>query len=142
MTEETQQDANELTARVPMNPADPAGATGPVMGNPLLRLPGLIFIGLYMLALSAVVTVRVVTHQANPVFLVLAALFLTASFGLIRLFRWAWALTLGAVFLPMSYCLWLLLHHGMPAEVGAVQIGLNLLLFLYLVRVEVRAALR
>uniref|UniRef100_E6QKT1 Uncharacterized protein n=1 Tax=mine drainage metagenome TaxID=410659 RepID=E6QKT1_9ZZZZ len=139
MTEETRQDADELTARVPINPADPAEG---VKGNPLLRLPGLIFIGLYMLALSAVVTVRVVTHRANPVYLVLAALFLTASFGLMRLFRWAWALTLGAVFLPMSYCLWLLLHHGMPAEVGAIQIGLNLLLFLYLVRVEMRAALR
>lgn len=127
---------DELHAKVPMNPA------GGMQGNPLLRLPGLIFIGLYMLGLSALVTMRVVSHQAHPLYLVIAVLFAVASFGLVRLFRWAWALTLAAVFLPMSYCLWLILHHAMPYEVGIVQIILNLLLFLYLVRPEVRAALR
>ncbi len=127
---------DELHMKIPINPA-----TG-TQGNPLLRLPGLIFIGLYMLGLSALVTVRVVSHQAHPLYLVIAVLFTIASFGLVRMFRWAWALTLAAVFLPMSYCLWLILHHAMPYEVGVVQIILNLLLFLYLVRPEVRAALR
>ena len=127
---------DELHMKIPINPA-----TG-TQGNPLLRLPGLIFIGLYMLGLAALITVRVVAHNAHPLYLVLAALFVIAGFGLVRLFRWAWALTLAAVFLPMSYCLWLILHHGIPFEVGFVQIILNLLLFLYLVRVEVRAALR
>ena len=108
----------------------------------LLQLPGLLFIGLYMVGLSAMVTVRVVAHHAHPRYLVLSVLFLIAGFGLVQLFRWAWSLTLAAVFLPMSYCLWLMLRHAMPYEVGFVQILLNLLLFLYLVRTEVRAALR
>ena len=127
---------DELGARLPIVPNDP------LRGNPLLRLPGLIFIGLYMLGLAALVIVRVATHRAPLLYLVLAALFLVAGFGLTQLFRWAWALTLAAVFLPMSYCLWLVLRHQMPFDVGLVQIILNLLLFLYLVRVEVRSALR
>lgn len=127
---------DELTRKVPLQP-DTSGKS-----NPLLRLPGLFFIGLYMLGLAAMVTSRVATHHAHPLYLVLAVLFLIAGFGLVLLFRWAWSLTLAAVFLPMSYCLWLMLRHAMPYEVGFVQILLNLLLFLYLVRPEVRAALR
>jgi len=66
----------------------------------------------------------------------------TASFGLIRLFRWAWALTLAAVFLLSCYYAWLFSHGQMPGEVALVQIGLNLVLFLYLVRNDVRSRLR
>jgi hypothetical protein len=105
-------------------------------------LPGLICIGLYMLVLAAVVTLGVVGGHYPPLFLLLAAMFVTASFGLIRLFRWAWALTLAAVFLLMSYYLWLWSHGQMPGEVALVQSGLDLLLFLYLVRSDVRSRLR
>ena len=127
---------DELHQKVPLQPANSD------KGNPLLRLPGLLFISLYMLGLSAMVTSRVATHHAHPLYLVLAVLFLIAGFGLALLFRWAWSLTLAAVFLPMSYCLWLMLRHAMPYEVGFVQILLNMLLFRYLVRPEVRAVLR
>ena len=127
---------DELVQKVPLKPVSSD------KGGPLLRLPGLLFISLYMLGLSALVTSRVATHRAHPLYIVLAVLFLIAGFGLVLLFRWAWSLTLAAVFLPMSYCLWLMLRHAMPYEVGFVQILLNLLLFLYLVRPEVRAVLR
>lgn len=129
---------NELTEKVSLD----AVGVDPVTGKkttPLL-LPGIVAIALYMLVLSAVVTFDVIGGRYQPLFLVLAALFVTASFGLLRMFRWAWALTLSAVFLLMSYNLWLFLAQKQPP--GAVQGALNLVFFLYLVRVDVRSRLR
>jgi hypothetical protein len=103
-------------------------------------LPGMIVIGLYMLLLSAMVTLGAVTGRLPKLLLVLAPLFIAASFGLLRLFRWAWALTLSAVFLLMSYNSWLFFAQNRAA--GAAQGVLNLVMFLYLVRVDVRARLR
>ena len=116
----------------------------PAEGKPAqpTLLPGLICIGLYMLVLAAVVTLGVVQGHYPALFLILSGLFIMASFGLIRMFRWAWALTLAAVFLLSCYYAWLFSHGQMPGEVALVQIGLNLVLFLYLVRNDVRARLR
>jgi uncharacterized membrane protein (DUF2068 family) len=130
-------ETDETSAKAPLDP-DSRGAKA----NPLLKLPGLICIGLYMLALGAAVTYRVAIKQVHPVFLVLALFFVIASFGLMRLFRWAWAMTAAAVFLPMSYCFWLLLVKQIPTEVGVGEIFVNIIIFMYLVRVEVRSQLR
>jgi hypothetical protein len=127
---------NELTAKVSLDPAK-VGPDGKI--TPLL-LPGIVAIGLYMLVLAAVVTFDVIGGHYQPLFLIVAALFVTASFGLLRMFRWAWALTLSAVFLLMSYNLWLFVAQKLMP--GAVQGALNLVFFLYLVRVEVRSRLR
>ena len=123
---------HELTAKVSLDVAD--------KGKRVLPLPGLVAIGLYMLVLAAVVTFGVVGGHYPPLFLVLAALFVTASFGLLRMFRWAWALTLSAVFLLMSYNFWLFASQQLAP--AAVQGALNLVFFLYMVRVEVRSRLR
>jgi hypothetical protein len=106
----------------------------------ILQLPGLAAISLYMSILACVVAVGVVGHHYPPLFLVLALAFFTASFGLMRLFRWAWALTLSAVVLLASYCFWIFSaqHRGS----ALVQGLLNLVFFLYLVRLEVREKLR
>lgn len=122
----------ELTAKVPLEPAGP--------GKKALPLPGMIAIALYMLVLAAVVAFGVVGGHYQPLLLVVAALFVTASFGLLRLFRWAWALTLAAVFLLMTYMFWLFLEQKQAP--GAVQGILNLVFFLYLVREDVRKRLR
>jgi hypothetical protein len=103
-------------------------------------LPGMVVIALYMLLLAAVVSFDVVGGHVPRIFLVLVPFFVTASFGMLRMFRWAWALTLAAVFLLMSYDLWL--FFALKEAGGAVQGALNLVLFLYLVRVEVRDRLR
>lgn len=106
----------------------------------ILRLPGLAAISLYMLVLAVVIVFGVVGGgHYPPLFLILAALFIAASAGLMRLFRWAWALTLAAVLLLAIYNLWLFstLHVG----AGLVQGLLNLVFFLYLVRTEVREKL-
>ena len=122
----------ELTEKVPLEPSGRSVKT--------LPLPGMIAIALYMLVLAAVVAFGVVGGHYQPLLLVMSALFVTASFGLLRLFRWAWALTLAAVFLLMTYMFWLFLEQKQAP--GAVQGILNLVFFLYLVREDVRKRLR
>jgi hypothetical protein len=110
----------------------------------LLQLPGLAAISLYLLVLAGVIIVGVVGGARGPyyppIFLIFAALFIAASAGLLLLLRWAWALTLAAVFLLVVYNLWIFatLHQG----AALVQGLLNLVFFLYLVRPEVRERLR
>jgi hypothetical protein len=129
---------NRLTAKVSLDPA--ANGTGTTPGKSALPLPGIVAIGLYMLVLAATVTFGVVGGHIPRLLLILAPFFVTASFGLLRMFRWAWALTLSAVFLLMSYNLWLFINQKQPP--AAIQGVLNLVFFLYLVRVDVRSRLR
>ena len=100
-----------------------------------LPLPGMAGIALYMLAISAVIAIGVLGHHIPAVFLVVSLLTACASFGLLRLQRWGWALSLAATFLLMIYQFYVLmrLHQGVAGVMGA----LNLVLFLYLVRPEV-----
>ena len=107
----------------------------------LLPLPGLAAISLHLLVLAGVIILGVVGgRHYPPLFLVFAAAFITASAGLLRLLRWAWALTLSAVFLLVVYNLWIFTsQHQLPALVQGL---LNLVFFLYLVRPEVRERLR
>jgi len=112
-----------------VKPADPA--------RTVLQLPGLAAISLYMLVLAVVIVFGVVSGgHYPPLFLVLAAFFIAASGGLMRLFRWAWALTIAAVLLLAIYNLWI--FTTTHAAAGIVQGLLNLVFFLYLVRTEVR----
>jgi hypothetical protein len=107
----------------------------------LFPLPGLAAISLYLLLLSCVIIVGVVAGRYYPpLFLVFAAAFITAAAGLLLLFRWAWAMALGAVFLIAVYDLWIFsIQHELPALVQGL---LNLVFFLYLIRSEVRNKLR
>ena len=107
----------------------------------LLPLPGLAAISLYLLLLSCVIIVGVVSGRYYPpLFLVFAAGFIASAAGLILLLRWAWAMALGAVFLIAVYDLWIFtIQHELPALVQGL---LNLVFFLYLIRSEVRAKLR
>jgi hypothetical protein len=108
-------------------------------GKSILQLPGLAAISFYMLILCGVIVIGVVGGHYSPLFLIPAILFIAASAGLMRLFRWAWALTLSAVLLLAIYNLWLFSTlRQMP---GQVQGLLNLVFFLYLIRTEVREKL-
>jgi hypothetical protein len=117
-----------------MPPAHPPRRT-------LLPLPGLAAISLYLLLLSVVIILGVVAGRYYPpIFLLFAAAFIAAAAGLLLLFRWAWAMALGAVFLIVVYNLWLFSAQHIPSAL--VQGLLNLVFFLYLIRAEVRAKLR
>jgi hypothetical protein len=112
----------------------PAGAK-----RTILEFPALAAISLYMLVLAVVIVFGVVGGHYPALFLVFAVVFIAASAGLMRLFRWAWALTLAAVLLLAIYNLWL--FSSVHAGAGLVQGLLNLVFFLYLVRPEVREKL-
>jgi hypothetical protein len=117
-----------------MNPAQPPHRNR-------LPLPGLAAISLYLLLISGgIIFGVVVTHTNSPLFLLLAAGFIAAAAGLLLLFRWAWAMALGAVFMIVVYNLWS--FAGLHEPSSLVQGLLNLVFFLYLIRTEVRAKLR
>ncbi len=106
----------------------------------LLPLPGLAAISLYLLVLAGVMILGVAGRHYPVLFLAFAPCFIAASAGLMRLKRWAWALTLSAVTLLSAYHLWFFTsQHQLPSLVQGL---LNLVFFLYLVRVEVRERLR
>jgi hypothetical protein len=107
----------------------------------LLHVPGVAAICLYLLLLAAIIIIGIVDgHHYPPLFLCFSAAFITASFGLLLLLRWAWALALSAVFLLAAYNLWIFSTlHQFPALVQGL---LNLIFFLYLIRPEVRSRLR
>ena len=106
----------------------------------LLPLPGLAAVALYMLVLSGVDIMGVAGGHIRPIYLIFAALFIAASLGLLLLFRWAWTLTLAAVVLLLGLFLW---RFSSGRDVPSLAQGLlNLVMFLYLIRPEVRMHLR
>ena len=119
----------------PGSPALPKEA-----GTRLVRHPGLVAIGLYMFLLAGVVVVYVVQGRVGPFFLVFSALFIAGGLGLMMLLRWAWALTLAAVAILSGLFFWISVAQHLSYFL--VHGGINLILFLYLVRSEVRANLR
>ena len=131
---------DRLSARVNLDPAASGNAGAGGKGNTVFPLPGVVAIGLYMLVLAATISFGVVSGHIPKPLLLLAPFFVTASFGLLRMFRWAWALALAAVFMLMTYNLWIFFEQKQAP--GAVQGVLNLVFFLYLVRLDVRSRLR
>ncbi|MGH9518860.1 MAG: hypothetical protein ACRD2D_04390 [Terriglobales bacterium] len=130
------------TESIPEPPSLPGGKIPPQSPrNALQSIPGVAAICLYLLVLAAVVILGVVNgHHYPTLFLVFPAAFIAASFGLLMLLRWAWALALSAVFLLTAYNLWIFSSAHQFA--GLVQGLLNLVFFLYLIRPEVRSRLR
>jgi uncharacterized membrane protein (DUF2068 family) len=108
-------------------------------------LPGMAAIALWMLALALIGVAGVLTGHyssegARIAILILCSVFAAAGLGLIRMRRWGWALSLGAVFLCMCFgCYSLFRFHQSQWVVMAV---VNLVFFLYLVRPGVIARLR
>ena len=120
---------NSLKTKSPTPPAEYRGL-----------LPAMAGIALYMFVLAGVVGFGAATGRFPRLFLVLCVLFVAAAVGLIRLYRWGWALATAASFLLMSYGVWVYIHTRMAAAL--VMSFLNLIFFLYLVRPEVRDRLR
>jgi hypothetical protein len=125
-----------------MNPQENENPDEPVpqpVKTSVLQLPGLIAISLYMLALAGVIAVGVAGGHYPALFLILAVLFISASAGLMKLFRWAWSLTLAAVLLLAIYNFYI--FSAAREFPSLVQGLLNFVFFLYLVRTEVREKL-
>jgi glycerol-3-phosphate acyltransferase PlsY len=144
MSRDSRHDEPDLPEETDLRPGGPQlvePKAGPDPLRPLLvQFPGLALICLYLLALAMVIIAGVVGHHYPALFLVFAAGSVTASGGLLRLFRWAWALALSAVLLLVIYNLWVFssFHQG----AALVQGMFNLVFFLYLVRPEIRERLK
>jgi hypothetical protein len=119
---------------------EPASGPAPPSPRGLVRVPALVVIALYMFLLAGMNVVNVAKGIARPPNLIFSAAFFTAAFGLLLLFRWAWTLTLAAVALLSGLFFY---RFSTQHDVASImQGGLNLVIFLYLVRPEVRASLR
>jgi uncharacterized membrane protein (DUF2068 family) len=110
-----------------------------------LPLPGMAAISLWMLALSLMGVAGVLTGHypaggARVGILILCTVFALAGLGLMRLRKWGWALTLGAVFCSMCFGCYSLFRFHQTQWV--VMVAINLVFFLYLVRSEVIGRLR
>jgi branched-subunit amino acid ABC-type transport system permease component len=110
-----------------------------------LPLPGMAAISLWMLALALMGVAGVLTGHypaggPRVGILILCTVFALAGLGLMRLRKWGWALTLGAVFCSMCFGCYSLFRFHQTQWV--VMVAINLVFFLYLVRSEVIGRLR
>jgi len=102
-------------------------------------LPGMAACGLWMFFLCLLGLLGVSTHKLPHVVLLLCIAFAAGGQGLLALRRWGWALTMATVLLSAMYGLWGLVHfHQLPL---IFMLVVNLILFLYLARPEVRERL-
>lgn len=114
------------------------GVSSPRRG--LVRLPALVVIAFYMFLIAGMNVISVAKGLTRPPYLIFSAAFFTAALGLLLLFRWAWTLTLAAVVLLSGLFFYrFTAQHDMAS---LMQGGLNLVIFFYLVRPEVRSNLR
>jgi len=107
---------------------------------PLMRLPALIAISFYLLLLSGISVVDVVTGHYTRVYLIFSVFFIAGALGLLLLLRWAWALSLAA--LALLSAMFLFQFFTQHILMFLMQGLLNLLFFFYLVRTEVREKLK
>jgi hypothetical protein len=108
--------------------------------GPVRMLPGVAAIGLWMFLLCLLGLIGVTRHALPPAVLIFCAAFALAGQGLLRLRRWGWALTLAAVLLSATYGMWGVVKTHQLSMI--VMVAINLILFLYLVRPEVRERLK
>lgn len=121
-------------------PAAQAGGALPASPRELVRHPALVVIALYVFLLGGMNVVSVAKGLTRPINLIFSAAFFTAALGLLLLFRWAWTLTLAAVLLLSALFFW---RFSMQHDMASImQGGLNLIIFFYLMRPEVRENLR
>jgi hypothetical protein len=134
-------DAKPAAAKADTGPAPAThGSDHHAQRVPLRQMPGIVAVSMYMVILAGIDVVYVVQHRIGALYLVLAPFFLAAAFGLVMLFRWAWALTLAAVALLSA--LFLRAYFAEQSWEALEQGLFNLVIFLYLVRTELRDKLR
>ena len=106
-------------------------------------LPGMAMVAIYMLIVAMVGGFGALNGRYGSgryVILCVCSLVLVGVFGFLKLKRWGWALVTGAC---LCLCLWILyMSHIMHNPGMLVMALLNLCLFLYCARTEVRERMR
>jgi len=119
---------------------DPASPAQKSLAATLLKLPGVIAIGFYMILMAGVTVVYVMQHHTAILYLVFPIFFIAGALGLLMMLRWGWALTLAAIGLSSATFFYRFsVEHSFAALMQAL---LNLVFFFYLVRTDVRERLR
>lgn len=122
------------------DPGHGGAADQPAGPSPNRPQPGVAAIGLWMFFLCLIGLLGVSEHKLPRIAVLFCIAFAVAGQGLLRQKRWGWALTLATVFLSGIYGMWMVAHfHQLSMLLMAV---VNLILFLYLVRPEVRERMR
>jgi hypothetical protein len=103
-------------------------------------LPGVAAIGLYMFLLCVLWLVPISRGQMPKAMLILCAAFAAGGQGLLRQKRWGWAMSLAAIFLSGIQEMWLAVEYHKYLMLGGA--AFNMILFLYLVRPEVRLRMK
>ena len=131
----------ETFKTIPPGAGKPSVRVAPKSQKPkLLQMPGLVASCLYMLLLAFTVILGVAKGHFPPICLVFPVFFIAAGLGLLKLFRWAWTLTLAAVAMLSGLFFWVhLADHAFPSLAQGL---VNLVIFLYLVRADIRNKLR
>ena len=107
---------------------------------PFRQMPGIVAVSIYMLILAGIDVVYVVEHRIGILYLVFSAFFVASALGLLLLLRWAWALALAAVALLSA--LFLRAYFSDQSWPALEQGLINLVIFLYLVKTDLRDKLR
>lgn len=102
--------------------------------------PGVAAIGLYMFLLCVLWLLAISRHQLPLVALVMCAAFAAAGQGLLRQKRWGWAMTLAAIFLSGIHAAWMVAEYHDLVMLAAA--AFDMILFLYLIRPEVRERMK
>lgn len=108
--------------------------------DPSRPLPGVAAIGLYMFLLCVLWLAAISRHKLPMGALVMCAAFAIAGQGLLRQKRWGWAMTLAAILLSSVQAMWQVAEFHDLWMLGSA--AFNLMLFLYLIRPEVRERMR
>ena len=104
-------------------------------------LPGIAGICLYMMVVALTGVFGAVRGAFPPMIaLPICTLLVVGIFGLLRLRRWGWAMVAaGSLLISLMYG-WMARHMALPRL--WVMAGLDLCMFLYLIRAQVRERLR
>jgi xanthine/uracil permease len=127
----------EASKTIPPGPGKSPVRIAPKSKKPeLLQSPGIVAASLYMLLLAFTIILGVARGHFPPICLVFPVFFIAAGLGLLKLFRWAWTLTLAAVAMLSGLFFWVhLADHAFPSLAQGL---VNLVIFLYLVRTDIR----
>ena len=102
--------------------------------------PGVAAIGLWLFLLCMLGLLGIGQHKLPKSASLFCIFFAIAGQGLLRQKRWGWAMSLASVFLSGLYGMWIMAHfHDWTM---LLMIVINMILFLYLVRPEVRERMR
>jgi uncharacterized membrane protein (DUF2068 family) len=100
----------------------------------------MIVIALYLFLVSATVGIGVASKHFPPLYGLVSVMMLVGSFGLLRQLRFGWAFALGSAVLLVATWVWNVVQSH--SSQGLVMVFLNLLIFMYLARQDVRERLR